>query len=43
LAEAEVEYLPKEDYSFYFYLELADGKLPFGVKQIHLLIWTTQP
>ncbi|CAI2198623.1 3348_t:CDS:1, partial [Funneliformis geosporum] len=33
LAEAEVEYLPKEGYSFYFYLPLVDSESLWGVKQ----------
>lgn len=43
LAGAEVEYLPKEDYSFYFYLELVNSEHLLRVEQVCLLIWTTQP
>lgn len=43
LAEAEVEYLPKEDYSLYFYLSLAKSEELLGLENIYLLAWTTQP
>ena len=43
LAENEIEYLPKEDYSFYFSLELVNPQPILAVSQAFLLIWTTQP
>ncbi|MGM0623908.1 MAG: isoleucine--tRNA ligase, partial [Campylobacterota bacterium] len=44
LAEAEVEYEDKEDYSIYVAFELSDkAKLDLGVAKAALVIWTTTP
>jgi isoleucyl-tRNA synthetase len=44
LAEAEVEYEDKEDYSIYVAFELSDkAKADLGVEKAALVIWTTTP
>jgi len=44
LAEAEVEYADKEDYSIYVAFELNDdAKRKLGVEKAALVIWTTTP
>ena len=44
LAEAEVEYEEKEDYSIYVAFELEDeGKAKLGVDKASIVIWTTTP
>lgn len=43
LAENEIEYFYKKDYSLYFYLDIVNKKDILGVKNINLLVWTTQP
>ncbi len=44
LAEAEVEYEEKEDYSIYVAFDLSDeAKETLGVKEAKVVIWTTTP